>query len=179
MAGELELEKHFEPFMQIAASTSAADALAQLRNAPEDFAVVEDAEGPRALIQADHLANLAGVGDHSLSDLLDQLPSPVVVDATMAAFDSDDLKQVALLLEQTTAPGLIIYQGKDMRGVISLESIVEALPLDAIPPNRLKGDPLTPARVYICSTCGTSRYLREGGPPDCPTGHGLMKRMGS
>src|SRR5437016_7612065 len=94
------------------------------------------------------------------------------------------------MLKQTRAPGLIVYRNKQITGVIPLDTIVDALPLSAIPATRrreLYGNAVTPALAYICHKCEKDdppapfALPREGDAPACPKHwiHGPMEPVKS
>src|SRR5689334_23225651 len=181
MADKLELAKHFEPFIPISKAVTVADALTMLQNASRDFVVIVDdnqAQAPQTLIQANHLENLAGAKNLSLTEVLAQLPPLVAIEGEQSVLDSDDIKQLSLLLERTDAPGVVVYQDKQIKGIVSLDTIADALPLSAIPSVSVKGlygNPVAPERYYICHKCEQSdpppsySPYREGyAPPICP-----------
>jgi hypothetical protein len=192
MTDKLELLKHYEPFIPISKAVIVADALAMLQNASRDFVVIVDdteAHAPQTLVQADHLENLASAKNLSLAEVLAQLPPLIIIEGEQAVLDSDEIKQLSLLLERTDAPGVVVYQDKQMKGVVSLDTIADALPLSAIPSvsvKRLYGNAVTLERDYICGTCKQnyppppySPYREGYPPPDCPRypfTHGPMER---
>ena len=100
----------------------------------------------------------------------------------MEVLDTEDLKQFAYLLQQTKAPGLVVYQDNQVIGVIPRGAIARALPLAAITSistKRLYGDVSVPARTFICRKCGARRRPRVGDEaPICPSDwlHGPMER---
>lgn len=82
-----------------------------------------------------------------------------------------------------------MYQDEQIKGIVSLDTIADALPLSAIPSIAVKGlygNAVTPDRDYICLECEKSdpppphSLYREGyTPPDCPKHpflHGPMVR---
>lgn len=192
MADKLELAKHFEPFIPISKAVTIADALTMLQNAHKDFMVIVDdnqARAPQTLIQADHLENLTSAKNLSLAQVLAQLPPLVTIEGEQPVLDSDDIKQLSLLLERTDAPGVVVYQDKQIKGVVSFETIADALPLSSIPSvsvRSLYGSSVTSERDYICYKCKQnypppphSPYREGYAPPDCPKYpwlHGPMER---
>lgn len=192
MADKLDMAKHFEPFIPISKAITVADALTMLQGTSGDFVVIVDdnqGQAPQTLIQADHLENLADAKNLSLAEVLPQLPPLLMIEGEQVVLNSDDIKQLALLLERTNAAGVLVYKDKQMKGVVSLDTIAEALPLSAIPSVSVKnlyGNPVTLERDYICRKCQQnyppppySPYREGYPPPDCPRypfTHGPMER---
>jgi len=185
MTEKLDLVENLEPFVLIPTSASVAEALTALREADAPFAVIGDTNQPQTLLQEDHLADLADEEDRPLVELLDQFPPLLVVDGDVESLDTEDLKQFAYLLNQTRAPGLVVYQHNQVIGVVSRGTVAGALPLTAITSigtKRLYGDASVPARTFICRKCNPPpprRRPREGDEaPICPRDwlHGPMER---
>ena len=193
MASRLELAQHFEGFLPISKSVTVADALARLRGASKNFLVIVDNDNQmqevETLVRADHLENLAGRKDIALVGVLTQLPALVVIEGDKTILDIADIAELSLLLEQADAPGVIVFQDKQVKGVVSVETIAKALPLSSIPIYDIKGlygNPVTPERYYICHKCERddpppprSPYREGYTPPDCPKHpwlHGPMER---
>jgi CBS domain-containing protein len=185
MTDKLKLAENLEPFVLIPPSASVAEALAMLQEADATFAVVGDANHPQTLAQEDHLAALVDEASRPLTELLDRLPPLLVVDGEVEDLDVKDLKQFARLLQQTRAPGLVVYQDNQVTGVVPRSAIARALPLTAITSTstkRLYGDANVPARTFICRKCSPPsprRRPRQGDEaPICPRDwlHGPMER---
>jgi hypothetical protein len=185
MADKLELARNLEPFVLIPASASGAEALTMLQKADAAFAVVGDTNHPQTVLVEDHLVGLSDEQTRPLAELLDRLPPLLVVDGEMEVLDVEDLKQLAYLLQQTQAPGLVVYQNNQVAGVVSRSTISHELPLAAITSTstkRLYGDASVPARTFICRKCDPPpprRRPRQGdGAPICPRDwlHGPMER---
>lgn len=184
MTSNLELAKKFEQFILLPVSAYVDEALAALRKSDAIFAVMGDTNHPQTLIREEHLSNLAGEVSRSLSEFLDRLPPLLVVDGEVAFLDAEDLKQFADLLQQTKAPGLVVYQDNQVVGVVSRSVISRALPLTVITPTstkRLYGDAKVPIRTFVCRKCTppSRRRPRQGEEaPICPRDwlHGPMER---
>jgi len=185
MTDKLQLAENLEPFVLIPTSASVAEATTKLQKADATFAVVGDTNHPQTLLMEDHLAVLTDEEDRPLADLLDRLPPLLVVDGDVEGLDTEDLKQFAYLLQQTKAPGLVVYQDNQVIGVVSRGTIAGALPLTAITSTgtkRLYGDASVPARTFICRKCNPPpprRRPRQGDEaPTCPRDwlHGPMER---
>jgi hypothetical protein len=193
MADKLELAFHFEPFIPISKAVTTADALTMIQNASRDFVVIVEIDNqvhaPQTLVRAEHLANLVDAKNLSLAEVLAQLPPLVAMDGEQSVLDSGNIKQLSLLLARTDAPGVVVYQDKQIKGVVSLETIVDALPLSAIPSVSVKGlygNSVTLDRDYICHKCEQSDppppyspYRGGYAPPVCPKHpflHGAMER---
>lgn len=193
MADKLELAKHFESFIPISKAVTLADALTMLQNASRDFVVIVENDNqvptPQTLVRAEHLENLADAKNLSLAEGLARLPPLVAIEGGQLILDSDDIKQLSLLLERTDAPGVVVYQDDQIKGIVSLETIVDALPLSAIPSVSVKGlygNPVIPDRDYVCRKCEQSDpppphspYRGGYAPPVCPKHpflHGAMER---
>jgi hypothetical protein len=184
MREKLELAGNLEPFILIPTSASVAEALTTLQDTDAIFAVVGDTSHPQALLQEDHLSALTDEESQVLTELLDRLPSLLVVDGEVENLDVEDLKQFAYLLQQTRAPGLVVYQDNQTIGIVPRSAIARALPLAAITSTstkRLYGDASVPARTFICRKCNPPprRRPRQGDEaPICPRDwlHGPMER---
>ena len=145
MADELELAQHFEPFLPVSKAVTVTDALTMLQNAHIDFMVIVDNENQaiQTLVRADQLEQFSGPQDISLAGVLTQLPSLVVIEGEKTILDCAGIAQLAGLLVSTDAPGVVVYQDGQLKGIVSFEAIADALPLSAIPsvaPKRLYGD---------------------------------------
>ncbi len=184
MTNKLELKKSFELYYLIQATTSAAEALEILRKANLTFAVVGDINHPQTLLIEEDLSNLAGEVSKPLSDFLDILPPLIVVDGDMEKLDTEDMKDLAITLHETKAPGMVVYQDNKVIGVISKSTIKRALsPTDFTSTRaRLYGDSSVQARTFICRKCPPPqprRLPRQGDAvPTCPKNwlHGSMER---
>jgi len=192
MTNTLELVKHFEPFVMIQASVSVADALKMLQEAGKDFAVIGEVQQPQTLVQKDHLTNLANEQQRPLIEVIERLPPVIVISGEPGELNSKEVEQLSSLLGETEAPGVVIYQDKQVIGVISWEAFSDALPLSAISSTTVRGmyeglagNPVLPARVYVCLKCAASEpppplsIPREGDEaPICPKHwiHGPMQR---
>lgn len=185
MTDKLELAGSLEPFVLIPTSASVTEALTALQEADAVYAVVGDTNHPQTLVQEDHLASLVDEASRPLAELLDRLPPLLVVDGEVEELDVEDLKQFARLLQQTRAPGLVVYQDNQVTGVVPRSAIARALPLTAITSTgtkRLYGDASVPARTFICHKCNPPpprRRPRQGDEaPLCPRDwlHGPMER---
>lgn len=156
MADTLDVAKSLESFTFIAGSTSVAEALALLRKAGVAFAIVGDISHLQTLVRESHLVSAASTENRSLAESLEHFPPLLLVDGEVTVLDAEELKQLAVLLQRTKAAGLVVYQGNQVRGIISRKTIANALPLTAIPlpgSERLYGLPQTPAQAYICHKC--------------------------
>jgi len=179
-----------EPCLLLALSDSVAHAQAMLQQANNDFAVIADADQPQALMQRSDVTQLTSAEHRQLAEVVSQLPPPVVIEERVVTPNNEKLREILLLLKQTNAPGLIVYQNKQILGVIPLNTLIDALPPSAIrrlPRRGLYGDSVIPARAYICHTCEKDdppapfALPREGDTPTCPKHwrHGLMEPVKS
>ncbi|MDQ6662158.1 MAG: hypothetical protein M3Z24_14485 [Chloroflexota bacterium] len=179
-----------EPCILLAASDSVAHIQTILQQAQKEFAVIADADQPQALVQVRALISITNPEHRQVADFVPQLPPPVVIEDSEELLESEKLRQILLLLKQTNAPGLIVYQNKQVTGVISLDTIVDALPLSAIPTTHSKelyGNFVTPVRAYTCHKCEKGDppapfvLPREGDAPLCPKHwlHGPMELVES
>ncbi|NEO98688.1 MAG: hypothetical protein F6K58_08400 [Symploca sp. SIO2E9] len=183
MNSQLSLNQNFEGFITITAATSVAEALKRLEESQKQLAVVVNANQPQTLLQGKHLTALSSQGSKPLAELLEQLPSPLVVDSGVEVLETADLKQLGNLLKKTKAPGLIIYQNGEVSGIVPRKAIAQALPLDALTSDTtrsdLYGDSQVVARTYVCRQCNPPTYMRprQGETPSCPKNwlHGNME----
>ena len=191
MTGPLQVAQHLEQGLLLSISLPVTDASRQLEQSQHGFAVLIDKTQPQTLVQRSDLAGLLNDEHHLLFEFLHQFPPLVLldVDDRIAMLDHDILKFILLLLERLKASGLIVYRDQRVKGIISLDTLIDALPLSALPPssttNRdgLPGNLVTQTRVYICHTCEKQDppapvcIPREGDVPDCPKhwSHGPMK----
>jgi hypothetical protein len=192
MTNKLELARHLVPFVMIQSSVPVAEALKVLHDAGTDFAVIGEVQQPQTLIQHDHLVSLAGDQQRSLAEVIERLPPLIIIDGEPGELNSEEVGQLASLLGETEAAGVVIYQDKQVKGVISWEAFSDALPLSAISSTTVRGlyeglagNPVLPARIYVCLKCAASEppapfaVPREGDEaPVCPKHwiHGRMKR---
>jgi hypothetical protein len=185
----LELAQHFEPFMVIPVSASVADGQKMLQDGQYDLALIGDGQQPQTLVQASHLTSLTDTSPRTFSEVLGQLPPLVVIDGRNGSLNSDEIKQLLLLLEQTDAPGVVVYQTQQVQGVISWATLSNALPFSFIigmtERGIDRGSPLIPARAYMCRKCAKNNppppfwVPRDGDEqPVCPRhwSHGPMQR---
>jgi CBS domain-containing protein len=182
---KLALAKNLEPYTILTPSTSVGDALALLRKADEKYAIVGDKNQPQALVQEDTFQLLEGEDHRQLSELLERLPSLVVVDEAVDILDTEDLMDMARLLKEAQTPGLIVYREDKVVGVISRSAVARALPLSAIASSsaeRLYGAASMPTRTFICRKCTPLKTRRRPSLgdeiPTCPRDwfHGPMER---
>lgn len=192
MAQILKLAAHFELFTVIPSSASVAEGLKRLQDAQVNFAVVGDIQQPQTLIQANHLATLTGVQQRPLLEILEQLPPLVILDGTEGDLVGDEIIHLMFLLDQTGAPGVVVYQDRQVRGIIATDVVEAGLSSAPISPgttkglyNGLAGNPVLPTSIYVCHKCAASNpppplaLPREGDKaPVCPRYwfHGSMQR---
>jgi hypothetical protein len=142
-----------EPCTLIPVSKSVAEAQAMLEEGK--LAVIHDEDRPLALVRAGDLAQLGDALDHPLAEVLPRFASPILVDTN--AISSDTMLELMVLLDDRAIPGLIVYRDQHIEGVIPQKTLDDALPLSDIPlpgtRGELYGNPLTPARAYICHKC--------------------------
>lgn len=174
MTLQLPFNENFEEFITILASSTVTEALKMLRESRKPFSVVVDANQPQTLLQEKHLTELSSHASKTLAELLEQLPSALLVDSRLEVLDTDTLKQLASLLQKTKAPGLIVYQDTEIINVVSRKAIARALPLDALTSKEtrsggLYGDAQVPIHTYICRQCSPPTYCRprQGETPKC------------
>src|SRR5207244_7350141 len=97
-----------------------------------------------------------------------------------------DVGSVAALLGHAQASAAVVLRGSDIVGVVDIEAVAAALPLDQIAPGKEKGigglygNPAVPPRGFVCRKCvPPSRRLPQGGfdAPVCPRepSHGPME----
>jgi len=183
MTSQLPLNESFEEFIPISASTTLSEALKSLQKSGKLFAVVIDAKNrPQTLLQEQHLSEMSNQESSSLAEILQQLPSALLVDRKLEVLDTDALKQLSRLLRETKAPGLIIYQDDEISGIVSRKKIAKALPLDALTSTDTRsdyGDAQVVFRKYICRQCDppTFCFPRQGEAPICEKNwlHGSME----
>lgn len=178
----LKLVEHFEPFIIIHPSTTIEEILTQLRDSQKDFAVVGDFQHPLALVSEDQLTQLNFYPKKSLVECFNELSPLLVVDGEVEILNPDCLTEISYRLEETNAPGLVIYQNNGVCGVVSWESIAMVLDEDnlLVVNNRIYGDPQVSVRTYICRQCAPPTYAfpRQGDTPTCPKDwlHGPMEQ---
>jgi hypothetical protein len=159
MTVPLQVAQHLEQGLLLSISLSVTDASSQLQESQHSFAVILDGTQPQTLVPIEDLASLLNGKHHLLSSFLHQLPPLVLLDNSIATLDGDTLKFILLLLEQVKASGLIVYHDQHIKGIISLDTLTDALPLSAIPPSNtperdgLPGNLVTQTRVYTCRKC--------------------------
>ncbi len=144
-----------EPCTLIPVSKSVAEAQAMLEEGK--LAVIHEGDRPVAVVQSGDLAPLL-VGDQAhrpLAEVLSRFASPILVDTN--AISSDIMIELMVLLDDRNIAGLIVYRDQQIEGVIPQKTLDDALPLSDIPlpgtRRELYGNPLTPARAYICHKC--------------------------
>jgi hypothetical protein len=142
-----------EPCTLIPVSKSVAEAQTMLEEGK--LAVIFEGDLPLAMVQPGDLAQLGDAPDRPLTEVLSRFGSPILVDTN--AFSSDIMFELMVLLDDRNVPGLIVYRDQQVKGVIPQETLDDALPLSDIPlpdtRRELYGNPLTPARAYICHKC--------------------------
>lgn len=156
MTNQLNIAHHLELYHLIPASLAIADALDAFQT--HDFALITDAGQPLTIVQKSHLEKIERTEARPLLELLDHLPPLLSIGEAITVLETDDLKLLLLLLLQAEAPGLLIKHESQISGILSLDTLVEAMPLSAIPPSTTKGlsgnfvaSPRTV--VYICHKC--------------------------
>ena len=118
------------------------------------LAVIHDEDRPLALVQAGDLTQPSDAPDRPLAEMLSRFASPVLVNTSVMS--SDTILELMMVLDDRNIPGLIVYRDKQIDGVISQETLEDALPPDMPLPGtsrELYGNPQTPARAYICLKC--------------------------
>lgn len=178
----LIMKKHLEPFISIQVTATVADVLTQLRNKGVAFALVYDAKRLQALLQESHLVSLVDNQNLALSQVLDYFPPLLIVDDDAEGLNTQDVKELALLLKRTSAAGLVVYQDDRVIGIVSRTTIANTLTLETIPyisskrADELPGNIGVPPRTFICRKCQPVRIRRPrlgGKIPQCPE-HGKM-----
>lgn len=167
------VELPVEPFIKILPTASVSEALNALEASRASYAVICDANQPKALLSQSQLTQLEQT--RILADL-PELPPLLVVDANKWTIKR--VKQISDLLKKNKAwCGLIIYQQSEISGVISRTSVAKALPIKIS--ERIYGDPQVPLKTYICRKCNPPTYSfpRQGNTPTCPKdlSHNLME----
>lgn len=177
--------KYLEPFIVLSLSTSVGEALALLRAANEKYAIVGDTNQPKALMQEDTFQLLEDEDRRSLSEVLERLPSLIVIDEEVDVLDTEDLKDMARFLKEAQAPGLSVYREDRVVGVIPRSAVASALPLSAIASprtERLYGPAGVPTRTFVCRKCAPLKTRRRPSRvdeiPSCPRDwlHGPMEQ---
>lgn len=146
------MAKHLrvEPCTLIPASKSLAEAKAMLEKGK--LAVIHEENRPLAVVRDGNFIQPDDAPDHPLAEVLSRLASPTMVDTS--TLSSDAMLELLVLLDERKIPGFIIYQEGHIEGVISKETLTDALPPDSL--ERLYGDPRTPPKAYICQKCEQS-----------------------
>lgn len=141
-----------EPCTLIPLSKSVAEAQAILEECK--LAVIHDEGRPLAMIQVGDLIQPGNAPDCPLSEVVSRFASPILVDTS--TMSSDTMLELMMLLDGRNVPGLIVYRDKQIEGVITQETLEDALPPDMPLPGtsrELYGNPQMPARAYICHKC--------------------------
>jgi hypothetical protein len=171
----------FSRFIIIPQSSTVAEALLQLQEPQNTFAVVGDAEHPQTLVTSEEIARLECEPSLNLAQCLSQLPPALVVPDLDLLKKQDCLQRISSWLDETQAPGVIIYQQNQVKGVVSWEAIAKVLDGDSLTleDKRTYGDSQVPVKSYICRKCIPPTYVfpRQGDTPTCPKDwlHGSME----
>jgi hypothetical protein len=159
-------------------ATAASEAVVLVREADVRFVVVELDGAPQAVLSQQQLESGGGAPLHELIEGAEPL---IVLDDPL---EQTDVGSVAALFGHAEASAAVVLRGTEIVGVVDVESVAAALPLDQIVRGKEKGlgglygNPAIPPRGFVCLTCA-SRRLPQGGfdAPLCPRdpSHGPME----
>jgi hypothetical protein len=181
------LSERLEPFVPVAAGSSATEALRELSASGGNYAVVlTDVTGiaqPQTLVTEPDLQAVAGE-EAPLATLLHRFAGIVLLGADPDDLDIQQLKDLGRVLQRGKAPGLLVERDDRLVGVIPRRAIAEALPLQAVASGGVSrmGNASVPTRGYVCRRCVPPprrpvRFPAYGlDPPNCPRNplHGPM-----
>jgi hypothetical protein len=172
---------HLEPYCYMYSSTGLAEAFQTLQKDEIPFALVVTPNQAQTLISFEQLADAPKIGNQTLSDFFDPLPPKLTLSDEWENFSSEQLNTLAEAIKTTRVPGVLIYRGEEIRGILSSKIVAEAMPTSEILANRggsLGGTSTVGFRIYTCNQCGSIRIpaTGEGTPPICPQNptHGSM-----
>lgn len=170
------------PFLAVPADASSDEALDALAAAGAEFCLVGNAAAPLTLLSREDLRHVSGTPGNRLRDQLGQLPAAVFIQ-NATGFSADDVRTLALLLEDTLAPGLIVLGEQAVDSVVAAAAVAKAL-IDITPAKtsaKLRGVPDVTGPTFVCQKHQPPLYLypRTGDQvPRCPSDplHGRMER---
>ena len=173
MSESFSWRSHLEPLCNLSEQTTASEAWETLDLENVAYASIED----YSLIDQAQLHDIKGNKSLKLKDYFSPAPPKISLAADWELLSLAQLMILQSAVEETGAPGVLIYDGNETLGVLSAKTLASALPIDTINVS-LGGNAQVGYHIYACAQCGSKRIPAQGEniPPLCheSLAHGPM-----